>query len=122
MGKPLKSAVPAVVYRPEPKCKVTRVTNRSITPPFPLNFAAAAIRNLPSIAKKFLEPLRRQGGIARRILNIAMPEIGLDRARVVAVIGELVAAGMAQHVGVRLDAQIGDSGCPLDHAGEAGRR
>ena len=29
---------------------------------------------------------------------------------------------MAQHVGVRLDAQIGRYGCPLDHAGEAGRR
>jgi hypothetical protein len=44
--------------------------------------------------EKFLEPMRRQGGIARRILNIAMPEIRLDRARVVAIVGELVAAGM----------------------------
>ena len=51
-----------------------------------------------------------------------MPEIGLDRARVVAVVGELVAAGMAEHVGMRLDAQIGRDGCPLDQAGEAGRR
>ena len=74
-----------------------------------------------SISKKFLEPLRRQGGIARRVLDIAMPEIGLDRTRVVAIVGELVAAGMAEHVGVRLDAQIGRDGCPLDHAGEAGR-
>jgi hypothetical protein len=54
-----------------------------------------------SIPKEFLEPLRRQGGIARRILNVAMPEIGLDRARVVAVVGELVAAAVAQHVGVQ---------------------
>jgi hypothetical protein len=36
-----------------------------------------------------------------------MPEIRLDRARVVAVVGELVAAGMAQHMGMCLDAQIG---------------
>ena len=36
-----------------------------------------------------------------------MPEMRLDRARVVAIVGELVAAGMAQHVGMRLDAQIG---------------
>ena len=36
-----------------------------------------------------------------------MSEIRLDRARVVAVVGELVAAGVAQHVSVRLDAQIG---------------
>jgi hypothetical protein len=45
-----------------------------------------------SIAKKFLEPLRRQGRIARRILNVAVAEIRLDRARVVAVVGELVSA------------------------------
>jgi transposase len=47
-----------------------------------------------------LEPLRRQCGIACRVLDVAMPEIGLDRARVVAVVGELVTAGMAEHVGV----------------------
>jgi hypothetical protein len=29
-----------------------------------------------------------------------MPEIGLDRACVVAIVGELVAAGVAQHVGM----------------------
>ena len=37
-----------------------------------------------------------------------MPETGLDRARVVAVAGELVAAGMAKHVRGRLDV---DNGC-----------
>jgi hypothetical protein len=36
-----------------------------------------------SISPEFLEPLRRQGGVARRILNIAMPEIGLEGPRVV---------------------------------------
>jgi hypothetical protein len=48
-----------------------------------------------SISKKFPEPLRRQRRIPRRVLNIAMPEIRLDRTRVMTVIGELVAAGMA---------------------------
>ena len=33
-----------------------------------------------------------------------MPEMRLDRARVVAIIGELVAAGVTEHVGMRLDA------------------
>jgi hypothetical protein len=56
------------------------------------------------ISKALLEPLRRQGGIARRVLDIAMPEVRLDRAGIVAVVGELVAAGVAEHVGVRLDA------------------
>ena len=40
---------------------------------------------------------RCQGGIARRILNIPMPEVGQDRSRVVAVIGELISARMTQH-------------------------
>jgi hypothetical protein len=75
-----------------------------------------------SILKKFPEPLRRQRDIARRILDVAMTQIRLDRARVVAVVGELVAAGMAEHVGMCLDAHIGRDGRPLDHAGEARRR
>jgi hypothetical protein len=53
----------------------------------------------------------REGGIARRVLDVAMPEIGLDRTRVVTIVGELVAAGMAEHVGMRLDAEIGYGGC-----------
>jgi hypothetical protein len=44
-----------------------------------------------SISKEFLEPLRRQRGKARRILNSAMTKIGLYRARGVAIVGELVA-------------------------------
>jgi hypothetical protein len=75
-----------------------------------------------SISKKFPEPLRRQGDVARRILNVAVTQISLDRSCVVTIVGELGAASMAQHVGVRLDAQIGRHGCPLDHAREAGRR
>jgi hypothetical protein len=75
-----------------------------------------------SISKKPLEPLGRQGGIARRVLNVAMPKVRLDRTRVVPIVRQLVAAGMAEHVGMRLDAQIGRDGCPLDHVGEAGSR
>jgi hypothetical protein len=52
--------------------------------------------------EKLLEPLRRQGGITRRSLYVAVTEVRLDRAGIVAVIGELVATGMAEHVGVRL--------------------
>ena len=57
--------------------------------------------------------------MAGRILNVAMPGLRLDRRRIMAVVGELVAAGMAQHVGVRLDAQISGNDCPLDHEGES---
>jgi hypothetical protein len=38
------------------------------------------------------------------------------------IIGEPVAAGMAEHVGMRLDTHIGGDGGPFDNAGEAGSR
>ena len=56
----------------------------------------------------------------RRVLNVAVPEIGLDGARVVTIVGELVATGMPEHVSMRLDAEIGGDGGPFDHAREAG--
>jgi hypothetical protein len=54
-----------------------------------------------SIPKEFLEMLRRQRRIARRVLDIAMPEVSPGSHGVVAIVGELVAAGMAEHVSIR---------------------
>jgi hypothetical protein len=51
-----------------------------------------------------------------------MPQVSLERPRVDAVIRKLVAAGVAQHVSVRLDAEIGCDRRALDHAREARRR
>ena len=51
-----------------------------------------------------------------------MAEVGLQRAGIDTVVGQLIAAGMAQHVRVDLDAEIGRDCCPLDHAGKTGRR
>jgi len=48
--------------------------------------------------------MRRQGGVTCRVLNVAMPEVGLDCTRVVARIRQSKAAGMTEHVGMRLDA------------------
>ena len=49
-----------------------------------------------------------------------MPPPALDRPGVVPLVGEGVAAGVAQHVGVRLQLQA-PAGCgALDHPGEAG--
>jgi len=64
---------------------------------WPLEFSLNGhdrVGNPPSISKEFLEPLRRQGRVPRRVLDIAMPEIGLDRTGVVAIVGELVAAAV----------------------------
>jgi hypothetical protein len=65
-----------------------------------LQEAVSAWLALPSAQKiratvKVINSLNRcgaKGRIARRVLNVAVPEIRLDRARVVSIIGELVAA------------------------------
>lgn len=51
-----------------------------------------------------------------------MAEVGLQRAGIDAIVCQLIAAGMSQHMDVRLDAEIGRDGRPLDHAGKPGRR
>ena len=54
-----------------------------------------------------------------------MTQVVLDRARVLAVIGELVATGMPQHVAVHEEREAGRLSCPCDHAliaGHAERR
>jgi hypothetical protein len=72
--------------------------------------------------EKLLEPMWCQGRIARRVLDVAVTEVRLDGTRIMVIVGELVTAGMAQHVGMRLDAEVGSNGCPLDRAREARRR
>jgi hypothetical protein len=49
-----------------------------------------------------------------------MAEPALDRPGVVPLIGKGVAAGVPQHVRVRLELQAGADGGALDHPGEAG--
>jgi hypothetical protein len=50
-----------------------------------------------------------------------MAEPALDRPRVVAFVREGVAAGVAEHVGMRLELLAGGGRGTLDHSGEAGR-
>src|SRR5262249_54702914 len=52
------------------------------------------------IAPKTLEPRRRQLCVAHGVLDRLVAQIALDRARIDALIGQLVAASMAQHVRV----------------------
>jgi hypothetical protein len=49
---------------------------------------------------KVLEPGRAEFGIADCVLDVLVPEIVLNRPRIVSLVGELVAAGMTEHVGV----------------------
>jgi hypothetical protein len=49
------------------------------------------------------EPIGRQFRILGRMLDVLVPQVGLQAARIVAVVGELVAAGVPQHVRVYLE-------------------
>jgi hypothetical protein len=56
---------------------------------------------------KILEPYRRQFGVAYGVLDILMAEIGLQRPGVVPLVGERVAAGVPEHMGVSIEAELG---------------
>lgn len=51
-----------------------------------------------------------------------MPEVGLQRSRVVPFVRERIAAGVPEHVRVGLEAELRLEARPLDHAGEASCR
>jgi hypothetical protein len=60
----------------------------------------------------------RSSALYKRVASVApggaawVPIQALYRPRIVALVGELVAVGMAKHVGLRLDAEIGCSTAP----------
>ena len=54
------------------------------------------------------------------MLNVAVPEIGLQRSCVVPLVGERISTGVPEHVGVRLEGKLRLDPCPLDRAGETG--
>jgi len=55
------------------------------------------------------------------MLDVLVPEIGLQGARVVTVIRQFVATGVAQHVRMRLKGELGLDPSALNHAREPGR-
>jgi len=87
---------------------------------------AGQIDNKPTklvvLSPEILEARRRQLGIAHRVLDVLVAEVGLQGARVVALIGQSEAAGMTQHVRMRFERQPGGSTGALDHASEPGSR
>src|SRR5262249_58802653 len=69
-----------------------------------------------SIPPEVLEPVRRQLRIANRRHDRLMAQIVLDGPSVLAVIGELVTAGMAQHVAVDQEREASSLPSPRHHA------
>jgi hypothetical protein len=74
------------------------------------------------VAPEAFKSVRRKRRIAHSVRDVLVAEISLDRSRVAAVIGELVAARMAQHVRMRLDAKVRRYSGTFDHPGESRRR
>ena len=54
------------------------------------------------------------------VLDIAMPEIGLQRPRIMPSVRQSKTASMSQHMRVRLEWQLGHPSCAFEHPGEAG--
>ena len=60
---------------------------------------------LVPLPPEVLEPVRRQLGVAHGVLDIFVAQIGLQRPRIVALVGQREAAGMAQHVRMGLEVE-----------------
>lgn len=73
------------------------------------------------LSPKFSEPARRQLSIADGVLDVLMSQVRLQRACVVTLIGERIAAGVSEHVRMDLESQLGRYACPLDHSRKARR-
>ena len=72
-----------------------------------------------SVPPKILESVGHHFGVPDGVLDVLVPEVVLQGARVVAIIGELEPTGMAKHV--RMDREWHLGGLPeaLDEAMEA---
>jgi hypothetical protein len=55
------------------------------------------------------------------MLDILVAQIRLQRAGIVALVGQGEAAGVPEHVRMRLEFEFGGMTGALDHAGETGR-
>ena len=65
---------------------------------------------------EILEPIGRQSGVSDGGHDRAVPEIGLDGASIMAVVGELEPAGVPQHVGVKGKCEFRGHARPGHHA------
>jgi hypothetical protein len=88
-------------WRPRRKQSSSRVTSCSERPMGRsrdrCRIAQAAQTLVPP---KVLEPVGRHFGVPDRVLNVLVPEVVLQRPRVMAVVGKLEPTGMTKHVRV----------------------
>src|SRR5262249_16009786 len=75
-----------------------------------------------SILPEPIEAVGAKLGISHRVHDVAVPQVVLQRAGVDAVVGELEAAAMAQHVRMSRERKFGQFSSPADHFEEPGPR
>jgi hypothetical protein len=70
---------------------------------------------------KILEPIGRHFGVPDGVLDVLVPEVMLQGARVVAVVRQLETTGMTEHVGVDWERHLGGLAEALDEPMETDR-
>jgi hypothetical protein len=73
------------------------------------------------VSPEVFESIWSQRCVDGRAGDRPVPEPSLDSPGVMPLVGEGVAAGVTEHVRVRLELETGPDRDPLDHAGKAGR-
>ena len=73
----------------------------------------------PPVSAKILEPVGRHFGVPDRVLDVLVAKVVLQGARVVAIVRELEATGVAKHVWVDRKWHLGGLPDTLDEAMEA---
>jgi len=79
---------------------------------------ATARRLRGRLAPQVLKAARRKFGIAHRRLDTSMTKVRLQRARIGALVRQDKAGGMAQHVWMHLEADLGLDAGALDQLGQ----
>src|SRR5262245_43291499 len=74
-----------------------------------------------SIPPKVPKPVGRKLGVPNGVLDVLMPEVVLQGARVVAIVGKLALAGMAEHVRMHTERHLGSLPEPRNHSAETDR-
>src|SRR4051794_3676522 len=73
------------------------------------------------VLPEILEPLCGQLGVTRGVLDVAMAKPLLNSSRVMAIVGQLKATGVAQHVRVDREGELGRRADARQLLAEAGR-
>src|ERR1700704_6590391 len=78
-------------------------------------------RSQRSVPPEVFEPVRRKLAISNRVLDVLMPEIMLQAAGIDALVGQLVAAAVPEHVRMDWERNLGGYTEAGNHTAEARR-